>query len=237
MPPSPFPEQYQHPGGIGAEDMRFPRSVNMAGLSRAARTRMGLMQATAFEIYENGYQAASLSDILARAGATKGALYHHFADKRSLALASMRHFFESDLHDVWIAPFENTDDPITTLKAIIGFAHSCGAMEDGLKHGCPLVNLTEEMSQRDEGFRDLVEEINGKWRTSMVGALRRAQAVGNLRDDVDPEGVALLIMAVRHGVLSQAKVARDMSIPGKCATTFFAYLDSLRPANSSPTEH
>ena len=51
---------------------------------KAEQTRIGLMAAAAAEIYEKGYHAAALSDILTRAGATKGGLYHHFADKRAL---------------------------------------------------------------------------------------------------------------------------------------------------------
>ncbi len=229
LPPSPFPDALAHPGGLRAEDMRFPRPVDLAALPKAERTRMGLMEATACEVYDKGYQAASLADILERAGATKGALYHHFPDKRSLAIAAMHHFFSTDYKECWVDPIEATDDPITTLKSIIGFLHACGALEGGMKHGCPLVNLTEEMGQRDEEFRRLIEEFNTMWRDALIAALKRAQAAGNLRQDVDPEGIALLIMAVRHGVMSQAKIARDMTLPGKCARTFFAYLDSLRP--------
>lgn len=229
MPPSPFPDVVQHPGGLTPQDMRFPRPVDLEQFPRSERTRMSLMEATAHEVYEKGYQAASLADILDRAGATKGALYHHFPDKRSLVIAAMHHFFATDYKEVWVDPIAQSDDPISTLKAIIGFMHSSGAMEGGLKHGCPLINLTEEMAQRDEEFRTLIEEFNSLWRNELIAALKRAQTAGNLREDVDAEGVALLITAVRHGVMSQAKVARDLTLPGKCARTFFAYLDSLRP--------
>ena len=39
------------------------------------------------EIHRYGFQAASLSSILANTGLTKGALYHHFTAKQDLGLA------------------------------------------------------------------------------------------------------------------------------------------------------
>jgi AcrR family transcriptional regulator len=51
------------------------RSVDaIADIVRAARRRFG----------EAGYEATSIDDIAADAGRTKGAVYHHFADKRVL---------------------------------------------------------------------------------------------------------------------------------------------------------
>lgn len=52
--------------------------------ARAAVTRSALMDA-AFELFrERGYAGTSTPDICALAGITRGALYHHFADKRDL---------------------------------------------------------------------------------------------------------------------------------------------------------
>lgn len=232
---SPFDIEFQHPGGLTLEDMIFPRPVDTSEMPRAEKTRTSLMEAAAAEIYEKGYNGAALSDILERAGATKGALYHHFADKHALGLSAMDYFLHKDLDVIWLDPFRTTDDPLSTLINLIGFMHTCGAMEIGLKQGCPLVNLTEEMSVKDEGFRELVAGMNEEWRTVMATALRRGQAVGTVRKDIDPDGVSMLCLAVRHGVLSQAKMAGDPELLGKCAVTYFEYLNSLRPASSEDT--
>src|SRR3954463_4371958 len=47
-------------------------------------TRDRLLGAAFQEIHRRGYQAASIDSILASTGLTKGALYHHFADKAAL---------------------------------------------------------------------------------------------------------------------------------------------------------
>lgn len=226
--PLPFSNPVPHPLGLRPEETRFPRPPVLEGLSRADKTRLTLMAATASEVYEKGYHAASLSDILDRAGVTKGALYHHFPDKRALALAAMKHFIYADLDEYWVEPLRRTDDPLNTLKQIIGFMHTSGALENGLKHGCPLVNLTEEMAQKDEDFCAMIQEHNAMWRDVFVEALKRGITAGHVKPDVEVEGLAMLVLAIRHGVISQAKVDNDMSQMPKCAAAMFAFLDSMR---------
>jgi AcrR family transcriptional regulator len=56
--------------------------------ARAQETRERLVAAARRLFCERGYFATGTNDIVAAAGAgTRGALYHHFADKRSLFLA------------------------------------------------------------------------------------------------------------------------------------------------------
>jgi AcrR family transcriptional regulator len=50
-------------------------------------TRDAILTSAFDEMYEHGFQAASLSRILDRAGVTKGALYHHFGSKMDLGYA------------------------------------------------------------------------------------------------------------------------------------------------------
>ncbi|MFI5987233.1 ScbR family autoregulator-binding transcription factor [Streptomyces sp. NPDC051555] len=57
----------------------------MARQERAVRTRRAILEAAASVFDERGYDAATIADILARAGVTKGALYFHFASKQELA--------------------------------------------------------------------------------------------------------------------------------------------------------
>lgn len=61
----------------------------MAEQERAIRTRRAILEAAATVFDEQGYDAANIAEILARAGVTKGAMYFHFASKEALAEAVM----------------------------------------------------------------------------------------------------------------------------------------------------
>ncbi|MFX1756560.1 helix-turn-helix domain containing protein [Rhodococcus sp. As11] len=50
----------------------------------AARTRTALLDAALEVFLRDGYAAAATEEIVSVAGVTRGALYHHFADKRDL---------------------------------------------------------------------------------------------------------------------------------------------------------
>lgn len=52
------------------------------------RTRERLIEAASELFVRNGYADTSLDAVVERAGVTKGALYHHFADKRALYLGA-----------------------------------------------------------------------------------------------------------------------------------------------------
>jgi AcrR family transcriptional regulator len=57
----------------------------MARQERAVRTRRAVIHAAAQVFAERGYAAATIAEILERAGVTKGALYFHFDSKEALA--------------------------------------------------------------------------------------------------------------------------------------------------------
>ncbi|MFC9930858.1 ScbR family autoregulator-binding transcription factor [Streptomyces sp. NPDC127190] len=57
----------------------------MARQERAVRTRRAVLEAAAAVFAERGYAAATIAEILHRAGVTKGALYFHFDSKAALA--------------------------------------------------------------------------------------------------------------------------------------------------------
>lgn len=65
----------------GQETRRKPRA------ERIAETRAALIAAGRRAFGEKGYADASMDDLTAEAGLTRGALYHHFGDKKGLLMA------------------------------------------------------------------------------------------------------------------------------------------------------
>ncbi|MEZ5708965.1 MAG: helix-turn-helix domain-containing protein [Blastomonas sp.] len=59
-------------------------SKRTSNQERSSRMRQNLLSVARDHFAERGYDAASTSEIVAAANVTRGALYHHFADKRAL---------------------------------------------------------------------------------------------------------------------------------------------------------
>ncbi|QUQ63706.1 TetR family transcriptional regulator [Kutzneria sp. CA-103260] len=67
----------------------------------AARTRSALLDAALLVFAETGVANARLADIATRAGATRGAVYHHFEDKAALHAAVLNECWDTLTVEVW----------------------------------------------------------------------------------------------------------------------------------------
>jgi AcrR family transcriptional regulator len=193
-------------------------------------TRDKLLMAAFEEIYRRGFQAASLNTILAQAGVTKGALYHHFPDKAALGFAVADEVVRRFLLQRWgIGPLADVEkDPVTALQGILRH-RSTELTAREVELGCPLNNLAQEMSPLDERFRRRVNATFDTWRDAFAQALARGQAEGTVRRDVDGGKVAAFIVAAIEGSFGLAKGARSAEMLRSNLEVLSAFLDTLRP--------
>jgi AcrR family transcriptional regulator len=70
-------------------------SPRLTQAGRRARSRAALLEATARGISRAGYGHLVLAEVAAEAGYTRGALYHQFADKDALVLATLEWVYET----------------------------------------------------------------------------------------------------------------------------------------------
>ncbi len=193
------------------------------------RTRQEILEAAFHEMYRHGFQATGLEAILERTGVTKGALYHHFRNKTELGYAVVDEIVRPWMLERWRAHFEDTTDPVTALKRVM-MAILDEMPEDVILFGCPLNNLTQEMSGVDEGFRVRLESIMEEWRGSIADALRRGQVQGSVRADVDPEATALFLIASWEGMAGVAKSLQDRAQAAAVLGVLGELVEGLRPA-------
>lgn len=192
------------------------------------KTRAALLEAAFKEIYENGYQAASLERILANTNLTKGALYHHFPNKRALGLAVIREVINDQVIAANAGNLMDTDDPIPAMLAHIDQCCDDSAAE-GLEYGCPLHNLVQEMSPLDEEFRISLQKIQFTWQRILSESLARGQAKGNVRAEVDCDEVALFLVAAVEGCKGTTKSLQSLETFRSCMNQLKRYIETLRP--------
>ncbi|MGH7644676.1 MAG: TetR family transcriptional regulator C-terminal domain-containing protein [Gemmatimonadales bacterium] len=197
---------------------------------RAPDVTRGKLLAAAFEeIYRRGFQAASLDAILARAGVTKGALYHHFPDKAALGYAVVSEVIKGHLLERWLSALEQSpEDPLTALQGILR-ERAASLTAEEVELGCPLNNLAQEMSPLDERFRRCIAATFAAWRDGFARVLARGQETGTVRRDVEPPKVAAFLVAAAEGSFGLAKCAGSRALLRSNLETLATFLDGLRP--------
>jgi TetR/AcrR family transcriptional regulator, transcriptional repressor for nem operon len=188
------------------------------------RTRERLLQAAFREVYRSGFQSAGLNAILANARVTKGALYHHFGNKEALGYAIVEEIIGPDNHRQWLRPLQTCKDPI---DALIGIVQGL-VRPEFVRGGCPLINLAQEMSPLDTGFRKRLATIFRNWQDGVAAALRDGRKHGRVRSDVDPAETAGFLIAMVEGYGSLAKNAQDARVMEKGIRNIVRWLQSLR---------
>jgi AcrR family transcriptional regulator len=190
-------------------------------------TRSRLLEAGFEEVYEHGFRSASIDAILARAGVTKGALYHHFPNKKALGYALIDEIIGNFMAERLLTPLQDTDDPITALQRH-GLEMVARHGDQACALGCPLNNLAQEMSAEDEGFRRRIEAIYQRLQDGVAAALRRGQEAGTVREDVDPDRIAAYYLATSSGIMGAAKNTRDADVMRRLVETGNELFETLR---------
>ena len=185
------------------------------------------MQAAYQEMYRSGYRSADLDAILAAAGVTKGALYHHFENKEALGYAVVDEVITGSVHQKWVQPLRNAKNPIDVLVRIV---QSESVKREDVRRGCPLLNLANEMSGIDEGFRRRTAKLFKDWHDAVAGALREGQKRGLVRNDINANETATFLIATYEGYVVLGKNSQDPRMMRSGQRRVTGHIQSLRTA-------
>jgi TetR/AcrR family transcriptional repressor of nem operon len=196
-------------------------------------TREKLLRAAFDEMYRRGFQGASLETILDQAGVTKGALYHHFPDKSALGQAVVDDVVRDLLLQRWLGVLDRQPgDPLTALQGMLK-ERMVELTPHEVELGCPLNNLAQEMAPLDERFRRKVAGTFDTWTHGFAEILRRGQAEGSVRKDLNPRKLAGFLVAAIEGSFGLAKAAQSSALLRSNLEVLSTLLDSLRPPHTS----
>ncbi|WP_331748908.1 MULTISPECIES: ScbR family autoregulator-binding transcription factor [unclassified Streptomyces] len=164
----------------------------MAKQDRAIRTRQTILSAAAKVFEKNGYQAATITEILAEAGVTKGALYFHFQSKEELAQGVLGE------QDQRLAVPDRACKTQEVVDVIMLHAHRLQTN--------PMVRAGVRLSL-DQQAHDL--DRSGpflNWGEVLSGLLEKAQAQGELLPHISPQETSDVLVGSFAGIqaMSQA---------------------------------
>ncbi|SDN86422.1 TetR/AcrR family transcriptional regulator [Bacillus sp. OK048] len=149
-------------------------------------------------IHSKGYQATSVSDIMAATNIGKGQFYHYFQSKHDLGLAVVEDLVKDWEGQLIIGILNTSDDPVTKLNRMLQWAETSHA-EMEIKYGCAMGNLVIEMSSQDEEFRVKIKEFFNHWVNSVADILTEMIKDHQLDELMNPKKNAASIVAMIEG--------------------------------------
>ena len=181
-----------------------------ADMSPSAKTttKAALVDVGTQLILEQGYHHTGIQDVLQAAGVPKGSFYYYFPSKEAFALEVIAQFAAAYLARLEQHLGDTTASPLTRLRR-----HQEDLLarfeRRGCRGGCLIGNLSQELADQSDHFGTQLEAVLTSWRERYVRLFREAQAVGELRTAVDPQGLADFYLNSFEGALLRAKVSKS----------------------------
>ncbi len=192
----------------------------------SADTRQKILNIAAEEIHLHGFQACKTSQIIQKSGISKGALYHHFSSKLELGYAVFDEVFAPKVIEEW-SPVFQSQHPVQAMISMFEDMLSC-MDDDGINKGCPLNNLSQEMSPIDEGFRLRIQHMMQLWHEGIAESLKREQEAGVIKKDVNIAQATTFMIASIEGAHGLAKNSQDPAVFAACIDGLIDYLERLK---------
>lgn len=195
--------------------------------ARGQRTRQALLDAAESVFGERGYHSATIAEITQRANVALGTFYVYFPDKKA-AFDELVHTLNRRLRSHIRAAIAGLDDrleqEVEGFWAFFRFVVDHRDLYRVIRHA------------------EFVDESLYRWHyqtlaRGYVSGLRRAQAAGQVRADLDPETLAYLLMAMAES-LGMRWVLWEGRLPGpEVRQTLRAFLGGgLRGAAALPDD-
>ena len=192
-----------------------------------AGTRERLIGAMLEALGTRGFHGVGISELLSRAQAPKGVLYHHFPGGKTelavVAIDTVVGHITLTLENL----FSRHGDPVQALTLWMQGAQST-LLGSGCQRGCPLATIALESTAEDTAIREAVARGFAAIRGTLTGAL-----VASGIDAPLAGRLASLIVSAYEGGLIQARVAGSGGPLQDTATTLLDTLRALSPPGRS----
>jgi len=191
---------------------------------KGERTRARIVTAAARLIHEHGVAGTTLDDVRTAAEVSGSQLSHYFADKDELVQAVIDH-----QADVIVGNQRRADlGTVAGLKDWRDMVISAARSADGMG-GCPLGSLGGQLAESDPQARALIAAGFERWSDAIGEGLRSLHAAGHLSSEVDPDDIAVTLLAALQGGLLLAQVQRSTRPLETAVDTLSSPSPSIKP--------
>jgi TetR/AcrR family transcriptional repressor of nem operon len=155
-------------------------------------TRERILRVAERLMIDQGYGATSVDQVIAEAGSSKGAFFHHFSSKSDLAVQLVRRYVAADLAhlDAGLAATAHITDP--TARVVAFLRHYEDGADDLMSEqsGCLYATVLAEREFTGSEINDQVAKATRVWRDALADLLRPALATNRPGAAIDVDALA-----------------------------------------------
>ena len=172
-------------------------------------TRNKILEVGSRIIHQKGFNNTGIQEILNEAGVPKGSFYFYFKSKEDFGLALIDEF--DSLVGGHLASILEIDSlsPLERLKSFFSFFKNF-FQEENCTKGCPIGNLSQELSDVNENIRKRLDESFNSLASLIETCLYEARERGEFQNDIPVPEIAAYIINSWEGALLRMKVSRDI---------------------------
>ncbi len=169
---------------------------------RSEETRQKILQAAEALFAQKGYDATGVADLCAASGVSKGAFYHHFPSKQSVFLALLEGWLKQ--LDEQLQQTLNSHSNIP--EGLIELARSTEAIFEGTNTRARIfLEFWIQATRQPEIWQAAVAPYY-RYLERFTQLIQNSETQGSLslKEGVDPQVIARMILALALGMLLQA---------------------------------
>ncbi len=172
-------------------------------------TKDKIIEAGAEIIHRKGFNHTGIQEVLAAANVPKGSFYFHFINKEDFGLHVIDYFNELYLDTLKPILENKTLTPLNKIEQVFDFyIHLFQALD--FTCGCPIGNLSQEMSDLSDAFRKKLNTAIRIMANSYRMLLIQAQKRNEISRRIQTQEMADFIVSSWHGSLIRMKIEKSI---------------------------
>lgn len=178
-----------------------------------ATTRQRMIDSAAAVFAERGFDAASFTEIVDRAGTTRGVIYHHFpGGKHQLAEEMLTQ--RGRAAEAFFEAARVADEPLAAIRAYVNLWRDT-LETSAFQVGCPIVAVVTGATSDNPTLRQAADGAFSQWRTALATVLQRggiaaARAVSLASLVISAVGGAVLLCRTSRSLDPLDDVANEL---------------------------
>jgi len=197
-------------------------------MSKGDQTRERIIAKAAELFNQRGLEGTSMADLMEATGLEKGGIYRHFPSKEAVAAEAFDYAWEEAFQER-VRGLGSISGSVDRLKHLIA---NFVERRPSIPGGCPLLNTAVDSDDGNPVLRERARQALGKWQNLLVSVIKEGIQRREIRREVDPNRLAMLIISSLEGALMISRLERNRDALVAARSHLDSYLEKEIRARS-----